>query len=971
VSRRKRPARPALGDPRRAAPRRLLRGLRDARIRSKLGLILVVPVVTIVSLAGLRLVDSGRRAVDADLVGSLTTLSANVSGLTHDLHRERMAAAMFLASAKGAPEAYNRAAKRTDEWAARYTATRAKLTSLPTGLADRLRRIDEHLATLNATRQEVLARQNASVSQVVLRYGVVISDLVAYREEVAPVAGDSPLADELRAAAAFSKAKAAAAEEQAVAYAALAAGHLDDEQFSSFLATLTGQQEALVAFSLAATPFQRELVESSITGDAIELADHMATEITRSVGGAAIVTADEVSNAVGAVTDLMRWAEQRLDQQLIRDAGALRTAVLRQVFVESGIVLVTLLLAVAFALLLARSMARSLGRLREGALSVAHRDLPDAVARLRDVQTLGETSPDQIAKQIRDPIALRSRDEIGQVGQAFNVVHREAVRIAAEQAALRTSVSAMFLNLARRSQTLVDRMIGELDHIERTEEDPKRLSQLFQLDHLATRMRRNDENLLVLAGADSSAPRRDDALLVDALRAAQSEVELYDRVEFGTVDTDVSIAAHAVNDVVRMVAELLDNATRFSPPNTVVVADARRIGDYVLVQIEDHGLGLSDEQLDGLNTRLAQPSTVDVAAFRMMGLAVVARLAGRYQIRVELRRNVEGGTVANLALPSGILVLPKIRGREPLFTRARAALGMQSAAPAYPPREWSAEAERASGWSPGEPVVSRPPVSVGLHVTGAAASSAAAAAAASLPVAGLPAAVPGAVAAGGGTAAMGTATGGATTAGGAAAGPARGAAGVNNHAGSSRHPDETTELPIFREMEAAWFRSHGPLREERWGGAPPPPASAPPAPPSVKAATPSGTGQGMYPPPPQYQPPGVPGGSAPGGSVRAASGGEAGPARPPSSQEWRTAADTGWQAASQASEPRSAGTTRSGLPKRVPMDQLVPGGVDPASAQNRTRRTPEEVRGLLSAYHRGVQRGRAGGDLSKLVEPER
>ena len=170
-------------------------------------------------------------------------------------------------------------------------------------------------------------------------------------------------------------------------------------------------------------------------------------------------------------------------------------------------------------------------------------------------------------------------------------------------------------------------MIGELDAIERGEEDPKRLAQLFELDHLATRMRRNDENLLVLAGADSAAPRREDALLVDVLRAAQSEVELYNRIEFGTVDTDISVAAHAVNDVVRLVAELLDNATRFSPPNTTVVADGRRIRDYVLIQIEDRGLGLTDEQLDSLNRRLAAPPTVDVAAFRLMGLAVVSRLA--------------------------------------------------------------------------------------------------------------------------------------------------------------------------------------------------------------------------------------------------------------------------------------------------------------------------------------------------------
>ena len=162
------------------------------------------------------------------------------------------------------------------------------------------------------------------------------------------------------------------------------------------------------------------------------------------------------------------------------------------------------------------------------------------------------------------------------MARAFNVVHREAVRVAAEQAALHTSVSVMFLNLARRSQSLVDQMIAHLDDMERDEEDPKRLSRLFRLDHLATRMRRNDENLLVLAGADSSPARREDSLLVDVLRAAQAEIEHYDRVEFGPVDIDALVAARAVNDVVRLLAELLDNATRFSPPDAAVLVSARQ-----------------------------------------------------------------------------------------------------------------------------------------------------------------------------------------------------------------------------------------------------------------------------------------------------------------------------------------------------------------------------------------------------------
>ncbi len=253
----------------------------------------------------------------------------------------------------------------------------------------------------------------------------------------------------------------------------------------------------------------------------------------------------------------------------------------QQALIESVIVVLVLGLVIALALIMARSMIGSLRRLRQSAIVVAEFDLPETVSKLRDAQSVGQDTPDQLAPRCATRSSSATRDEIGEVARAFNMVHREAVRVAAEQAVLRTSVSAMFLGLARRSQTLVDRMIGQLDRIERSEEDPKRLAEMFQLDHLATRMRRNDENVLVLADADSTPPRRDDAPLVDVVRAAQSEIEMYQRIEFGTLDEDVSVAASAVNDVVRLLAELLDNATRFSPPTGAVVLEARRIGDRV------------------------------------------------------------------------------------------------------------------------------------------------------------------------------------------------------------------------------------------------------------------------------------------------------------------------------------------------------------------------------------------------------
>jgi signal transduction histidine kinase len=1071
---------PESGSAGRGNTRRWIPRLHDARIRSKLALILVVPVAAVVALAGARLIESGQRAADASLVRELTALATDVSALAHETHEERMAAARLLdAPGLQDPSIYNAQARRTDERIAAYNAARKALGDVPNTVESRLARIDEHLTTLNGTRQDVISNEQVSVSEAILRYGVIITDLVSYGEVIGQIAGEGELADSLRALAAFANAKAATAEEQAVGYAALSAGgRLDEEQFSAFVATLTSQQEALLSFSLAASGTQQELVNSTVTGDAVILADRAANEISRSVGQRSAITADAAARSIGAVNDLMRFAERRLEGQALADADAVRGDVIRQVLIESILVLITLVIAVTLAVVLARSLVFALTRLREGALSVANHDLPDAVARLRDVRSLGEGGVDAVTRQVRDPIRLPGRDEVGQVAQAFNVVHREAVRVAAEQAALRTSVSAMFLNLARRSQALVDRMIGELDNIERTEEDPKRLAQLFQLDHLATRMRRNDENLLVLAGADSAAPRREDALLIDAVRAAQSEVELYNRIEFGTVDSDISIAAHAVNDVVRLLAELLDNATRFSPPNTIVVAEARRIRDYVLIQVEDRGLGISDEQLETLNRRLAEPPPVDVdvAAFRLMGLAVVARLAARYGIRVELRHNTGGGTVAHVSLPSTILILPQHRGRDVLasprapravetgpFTAELPVTGNGHAGwtdggkPALPTRSpaatltddpWAASPSR---WdAPMEPLPLGGQATAAYPTTSSAAQGAPHAT-------GYGVDDSAAYATTGAMASPTVATPTVAAAPRADASRAEASRAEASRAEASRvDGSRAEEMPIFREMEASWFRAHSPANLEPWamptaGHQPPPspvaatsgaaeqrpasmgingyaatsasagpaatatgyasaaPTSAAPtsASPAPTSAAPSGAPASPAAPRTSFghRPGGstgsVPGGSASGGTApggTASSGDVPRPAAHPlppqgyappevpsrtatvpsprtsAENSWQTSADDGWRRASEAAVPMPAGTTRSGLPKRVPQAQLVPGGVEPTSGRERSRRTPEEVRGLLSAYHRGVQRGRLasgeGGDAPRTQTKE-
>nr|WP_239158784.1 nitrate- and nitrite sensing domain-containing protein [Actinoplanes humidus] len=1010
---------------------------------------LFVPLVAVLALATVRLVTVGFQAVDASRVEDLTRLSTDISDLTQSLHKERMTAAEYLATPGAKPDVYNAVISQSDDKIAKFTTDRRGLDNPPAAIEDRLVRIDDHLRTMDATRKKIADRDQIVVSEAVLRYGVVITDLVGYGEVLGQYAGAGEVADSLRSVSAFARAKAGTAEQEAVGYAARVSGDISKEQLNVFTATQTGQQEALEAFTLVATVDQQALVDQTVTGDAVNLADQTTTSLTRN---AASVAPEDITNSLGAVVDLMRWAEQELEAEALQEAIDESTTVSRQAAVEAGLVVLTLILAIALAVMLARSLNQSLRRLREGALAVANRDLPDAVARLRDVRNLGDGGADDIIRQVRDPIRMTNRDEIGQVAQAFNVVHREAVRIAAEQAALRTSVSAMFLNLARRSQSLVDRMIGELDQIERGEEDPKRLAQLFELDHLATRMRRNDENLLVLAGADSSAPRREDALVVDALRAAQSEVELYNRIEFGTVDTDISITAVAVNDVVRLVAELLDNATRFSPPNTVVVADGRRIRDYVVIQVEDRGLGMSEEQMDSLNRRLAETPDVDVAAFRLMGLAVVSRLANRYGIRVELRANIEGGTVAQVILPNSIVELPGNRPLDPpsrgnrqldpgpagwndpmalsrsssatatlpaisqdpwqqhsgedSFARAGSSGISEPQAPALPahPLLPAQPSQMSSNTGEGFPTPNRPmlpkrgmedralptrvtapepePVRTPTFETAATSNPTMAyptmqqraavdvqATQQVSPSVGFPAperaATPSTNGWGAALAAMPPA-------------PSVPAAAIQQE-------ERAEAAPIFLQMQQSWFKGQEGESSEEWsmptaGYAPPPnqpagaaitaPAQAPQA--AAPNAAPEAAIPAAQPAPVTPAAPASPapaaarsGNAGQNGSRSAQAGPDSGsqslPRQRRSAEDaWRTAADEGWQRAMAAADPTVTDTTRSGLPKRTPQAQLVPGGVQ-TTPLDQHRRSPDQVRGLLSAYHRGVQRGRTAG----------
>ena len=332
--------------------------------------------------------------------------------------------------------------------------------------------------------------------------------------------------------------------------------------------------------------------------------------------------------------------------QLDYDHTVSRSAWTR-VAVTAGIGLIGLLLTITVTILVARSIIRRLGGLERNALQLAEDQLPDVVGRLRRGENVDVNA---------EAPALRiGRDEIGRVGQAFDLVRQTAIRAAVDEARLRQGLNDVFRSLARRSQSLLHRQLTLLDQMERRASDPEALDDLFRLDHLTTRMRRHAEGLVILAGAPPGRGWSSPVRMVDVMRGAIAEVEDYARVSVAT-RSQAALTGSAVADVIHLLAELIENATTLSPPYTSVRVSGDTVANGFAIEVEDRGLGMSPSRLTELNERLGNPPEFNPSDSEQLGLFVVSQLAKRHGIRVTLRASPYGGTAAIVLIPRHLVV---------------------------------------------------------------------------------------------------------------------------------------------------------------------------------------------------------------------------------------------------------------------------------------------------------------------------
>ena len=631
---------------------------RDWSLPVKLSAVTVVPIVIALVLGITTIAGQVDRSGDYQRLDRLVALAGQLRTLTGALQQERtLTAATLTAGTVGGTPELAAARKAADAAIAPFAAARGRAVDVEPRLSAASQAASVEVTRLAALRRQADAGQFDPV-QAVTEYTTVTTALLDLGTALTASAGDGTLGGTPSALHDLQ----VAGEQVSISQALVAFGIARTGLAPSELATVRTAElrlaDRLADFRAAANEAQRLDYDATVTGSDAQNRDRMVQAVLAGQGTLGDQTLRRMPeqdwNAASAAV-LTKTGD--VAGRLSASAAAASADQVESSSSGAGLLAVLLfgamVLAVAVVFLITRQLLRSLKVLRASALDVAEKQLPEAV------QNIQEGRAQSIDVQ---PVPVDAHDEVGEVARAFDKVHHQALRLATEQAAMRTGYGSVFVNLSRRSQSLVQRQLQLIEQLERDEEDADQLATLFQLDHLATRMRRNNENLMVLSGAEPGRRSGKPVGTTDMLRAAVSEIEQYQRVQVQP-PPPARIVGYAASDLMRLVAELLDNATAFSAPETSVTVATRLAEDGALnIDILDKGIGMNEAEVCEANTRLTEAGSVDLATSRRMGLFVVGRLASRHRIGVSLHGGKDiVGVRATVVVPPE-LVMPATDG---------------------------------------------------------------------------------------------------------------------------------------------------------------------------------------------------------------------------------------------------------------------------------------------------------------------
>ncbi|MFD9380216.1 nitrate- and nitrite sensing domain-containing protein [Streptomyces sp. NPDC059999] len=614
--------------------------------------LLLVPLVSLTALWGFSTVITGRQAVQLlDVAYVIEKVGYPIEDVVRVIQKERRQTLVLIGDprASAATAELTRSRAATDA-AVRIITENAKdpevMDELAPETAQRLRSILEAFRGIEALRRSV-DRNSLDTNQALELYSRLIDpghEFLMNLHALENVEMDK----QGRALVGITRARETLSREDALVAAALAAKVVSPVDVRS-VSDLAANRALLYEFNLAILPADdRTLFENYWNGPETKaLRDAEERFITDGARrNPRAFTAAQWDEAAGKVLDeLATMGTEAGDRYQLRVEPAAMN-VLVQAAVAGILGFIALLVSLILSVRIGRDLIRDLSRLRKDAHEASGVRLPGVMRRL--------AAGEHVDVETEAPRLEFEKDEVGQVALALNSLQRAAVEAAVKQAELRRGVSEVFVNLARRNQVLLHRQLTLLDTMERRTEDTEELADLFRLDHMTTRMRRHAEGLVILSGAAPSRQWRKPVQLMDVVRAAVAEVEDYERIEVRRLPR-IGIEGPAVADVTHLVAELLENATVFSPPHTAVQVHGERVANGFTLEIHDRGLGMNPEALLDANLRLAETPEFELSDTDRLGLFVVSRLARRHGIRIVLQHSPYGGTTAVVFLPVELL----------------------------------------------------------------------------------------------------------------------------------------------------------------------------------------------------------------------------------------------------------------------------------------------------------------------------